>query len=57
MTPRWYPLDEIPYERMYEADRYWMPIVVAGHKIRANVYYLGRAEKFDHIEIFPFKMS
>ena len=58
MVPEWYPLKELPYRRMYEADRYWFPYALYapyGFMVRAKVYYLGRAEHFDHVEFFPPK--
>lgn len=24
-VPRWFPADDLPYERMWEDDRYWLP--------------------------------
>jgi 8-oxo-dGTP diphosphatase len=27
-VPLWAPLDEIPYEHMWEDDRYWLPLVL-----------------------------
>lgn len=57
MIPGWYPLNNLPYEKMYEADRYWLLTAALGIKFCANVYYLGRAEKFGHIDTFPFKMN
>lgn len=24
-VPRWYPADDLPYDRMWEDDRYWLP--------------------------------
>jgi 8-oxo-dGTP diphosphatase len=29
-TPFWCPLDGIPYEKMWEDDRYWLPPVLSG---------------------------
>jgi 8-oxo-dGTP diphosphatase len=29
-APRWYPLDEIPYDEMWTDDRYWLPRMLAG---------------------------
>lgn len=52
--PAWYPLDALPYERMYDGDRYWFLRAVRGEKFRANVYYLSRARDFDRIEFLPF---
>lgn len=34
MAPQWFPLSNIPYDEMWEDDRYWMPQVLAGKKLR-----------------------
>jgi len=36
MAPKWFPLDGIPYERMWADDAYWMPLVLAGKRIEAT---------------------
>ena len=54
MIPKWYPLDDLPFARMYEADRHWLPKALRGEKFNANVYYRDRARDFDHIDFFPF---
>lgn len=33
MRPQWYPLDEIPYDDMWDDDRHWLPQVLAGEKV------------------------
>lgn len=50
MIPEWYPRTSLPYERMYDADRHWLPKALSGEKFRANVYYFDRARNFDRIE-------
>jgi 8-oxo-dGTP diphosphatase len=32
-VPLWAPLDVIPYERMWQDDRYWLPLVLGGKTI------------------------
>jgi 8-oxo-dGTP diphosphatase len=29
-TPRWVPIDRIPYDEMWEDDRHWLPQMLAG---------------------------
>lgn len=41
--PFWSPLDRIPYDRMWEDDRIWLPKVLAGQRIKAA--FLFRAGK------------
>ena len=33
MAPDWYPIDALPYDRMWEDDPYWLPGVLAGGKV------------------------
>lgn len=54
MIPAWYPLDALPYDRMFESDASWMPQALGGAKFRADVYYERRAEGFDRIDIKPY---
>ncbi|HYF13335.1 MAG TPA: 8-oxo-dGTP diphosphatase [Candidatus Paceibacterota bacterium] len=52
--PEWYDIQNLPFDKMLESDRHWIPIVLAGKKFRANVYYKGRARDFEKIEFLPF---
>ncbi len=33
--PEWFPLDSVPYERMWADDRHWLPQLLRGEKFRA----------------------
>lgn len=35
MKPKWFKLDEIPYNEMFIDDSYWLPIVLEGNKVKA----------------------
>ena len=39
MRPQWHNLNNIPYSEMWAADRHWLPLVLAGKKIAADVFY------------------
>ncbi|MBU6388592.1 NUDIX domain-containing protein [Patescibacteria group bacterium] len=54
MIPSWYPLEELPFDRMFESDVNWFVRAACGGKFCANVYYRGRAKDFDRIEFLPF---
>lgn len=35
MNPKWFKINEIPYNQMFEDDRYWLPMILEGKKINA----------------------
>ena len=39
--PFWCPIDAIPYERMWEDDRYWLPLALEGRPFRAFFVFDG----------------
>lgn len=39
--PFWCPVPEIPYERMWEDDRHWLPLALAGMPFRAFFVFDG----------------
>ncbi len=39
MQPEWHDINAIPYGKMWEADRRWLPLVLAGKRIAADVFY------------------
>jgi 8-oxo-dGTP pyrophosphatase MutT (NUDIX family) len=36
MKPEWFPLDAMPYHRMWDSDRRWLPLLLCGKKIKAG---------------------
>ena len=39
MRPRWYPISLLPSGEMWAADPEWIPLVLSGEKIEAEVNY------------------
>lgn len=39
MRPAWFDIKDIPYNNMWTVDRYWLPQVLGGKKIRGRVLY------------------
>lgn len=35
MNPEWFDIDKIPYDKMFPDDKYWLPLILKGQKIRA----------------------
>jgi mutator protein MutT len=36
MAPRWFDIAELPYDQMWQDDRYWLPLVLAGKKLKTD---------------------
>lgn len=36
MKPKWFDINNIPYEQMWEDDIYWLPLVIDGKKIEGK---------------------
>ncbi len=39
--PLWFGLNDIPYEEMWEDDKYWLPLVLAGKQFSARYIFDG----------------
>ena len=39
--PIWKPVDEIPYDEMWEDDRYWLPMLLAGRSFLGHFIFDG----------------
>lgn len=50
VKPEWFDEKNIPFDRMWEDDRHWLPIILSKKKIKANFTFGG--EKMDKIQNF-----
>ena len=50
MAPKWFPLDAIPYDRMWEDDRDWLPAVLEGNFVTGD-FLFGPAERMKDYEV------
>ncbi|MBU1104667.1 8-oxo-dGTP diphosphatase [Candidatus Parcubacteria bacterium] len=39
MKPSWYRVEDVPYQMMGQADKFWLPSILEGKKICASFYY------------------
>ncbi len=49
MVPRWFPVDEVPYDQMWLDDRHWLPRVLRGESVEGKVVFASDGE---HIEYY-----
>ena len=36
MAPKWYKLTDIPYDNMWDDDKYWLPNILSGNSLQAE---------------------
>jgi 8-oxo-dGTP pyrophosphatase MutT (NUDIX family) len=48
--PKWFSIEKIPYEDMWEDDRYWLPLVINNINFFATFYFEGEIMKKFKIE-------
>ncbi len=42
---RWHPVDELPLDRMWEDDRWWLPQVLSGRRVWGEFRFDGAAQR------------
>lgn len=50
IRPVWFPLEEIPYEEMWDDYRYWLGRALEGRRIAARFVYSPDNETVDLVE-------
>lgn len=48
MAPEWFEISTIPYERMWQDDQYWLPLVLAGDKLKTVFEFNQHEEMLSH---------
>ena len=46
MLPKWFKTSEIPYQEMWDDDKFWLPHILAGKKLEAD-FIFKEGEKID----------
>ncbi len=56
MAPKWYPLDAMPYETMWQDDKCWMPQVFNGASLKGTFKFDEKDNLISHeiIEVDPY---
>ena len=39
VIPRWFASDALPFDGMWDDARYWMPLVLDGHRVTADITF------------------
>lgn len=47
-TPTWFAFDDMPYEEMWSADRYWLPQALSGERVIGRFTFDGDFNLIEH---------
>lgn len=51
MRPKWFPIEEIPYDRMWQDDGHWLPLVLTGASVQAEFTFASDNETIAHFSL------
>lgn len=52
MTPKWFKIKEIPFNKMWPDDKFWLPKILAGEKLKADfIFQKGETISSHNIEV------
>ncbi len=49
--PEWFEIDEIPYERMWPDDKYWLPLLVEGKEFEGTFNFDEEGNKIENYQL------
>jgi 8-oxo-dGTP diphosphatase len=49
--PAWFPVDDLPYDEIWEDDRHWFPLVFEGHPFRGLVAFDAAGEEMETCDL------
>lgn len=55
MCPKWFSIQEIPYDSMWEDDIFWLPQILRGEKISGKIVFDSNNEKVASHQIRAFE--
>lgn len=52
MSPKWFKISDIPYDKMWDDDKFWLPKILDGKKLKADfIFKEGEIISGQNIEI------
>lgn len=49
--PEWHPVDDLPYDRMWEGDRHWLPHLLSGTRFSGTFRYVEEGGALEDWEL------
>ncbi|WP_243762814.1 8-oxo-dGTP diphosphatase [Allobranchiibius sp. CTAmp26] len=57
LAPWWCPVDELPLDRMWDDDHYWLARVLSGERLRGGFTYAPDNETVQHADLQPLEVT
>lgn len=51
LSPKWFDLNEIPYDNMWADDKHWLPMVLAGKNVEGKFNFVNEGANIDDFDI------
>jgi len=51
MKPLWINVNELPFERMWQDDRHWLPLLLNNKKVKGSFVFKEDNESIEHFEM------
>lgn len=51
MEPQWFRPEQFPYDHMWKGDRTWLPMILAGRKIKGTVVFAPNNEDVQELTV------
>ncbi|MEA3323454.1 MAG: hypothetical protein U9Q12_04500, partial [Patescibacteria group bacterium] len=51
MLPKWFDIDEVPYEKMWISDKDWLPLLLKGESFSGEILFRDNGNKIIKKEI------
>lgn len=52
MKPSWFSLDDIPYDEMWDGDKYWLPRILDGEKVEFDLVFDADGYVEEYVEMY-----
>ena len=57
IRPRWFKLEDIPYNQMWDDARYWLPLALSGEKFRAYFKFRNDNQTVRFVKFAPLEIK
>jgi 8-oxo-dGTP pyrophosphatase MutT (NUDIX family) len=57
MKPVWFPFNGIPFDRMWQDDSHWLPLVLQGKKVKATFVFGSDNESIEKMDLKQLEQS